>query len=95
MSNCSQIFSAEALLRSVHEMAERITELHDLRRRVREAEARARARRWHKSSTRPRRRREFHRLQICKDPFGCHIGARRLDGPAPLKFDGLEQARLW
>ena len=36
MSSCS---SAEALLRNVHEMAERIAELHDLRRRVREAEA--------------------------------------------------------
>ena len=42
MSSCSRIFSAEALLRSDHEMAERIAELHDLRRRVREAEARAR-----------------------------------------------------
>ena len=49
VSNCSQSFSAEALLRSVHEMAERLTELHDLRRQVRKAEARARARRWHKS----------------------------------------------
>jgi hypothetical protein len=45
MSSCSQVFSAEALLRSDHEMAERIAELHDLRGRVREAEARARARR--------------------------------------------------
>jgi hypothetical protein len=44
MSSCSQVFSAEALLRSDHEMAERIAELHDLRGRVREAEARARAR---------------------------------------------------
>jgi hypothetical protein len=42
MSGCSQVFSAEALLRSDHE---RIAELHDLRGRVREAEAKARARR--------------------------------------------------
>ena len=76
MISCNQISAAEALVRSVHEMAERIIELHDLRGRVREAEARARARRWHTSSTRPRRRREFHRLQICKDPFGCHHRGR-------------------
>ena len=35
MSSCSQIFSDETLLRSVHEMAERIAELHDLPRPVR------------------------------------------------------------
>jgi hypothetical protein len=57
VSDCSQIFSAEALLRSYQQMAERIAELHDLRRRVREAEVRARARQWHKSSTQTRRTR--------------------------------------
>jgi AraC-like DNA-binding protein len=35
VSSCSQIFSDETLLRSVHEMAERIAELHDLPRPVR------------------------------------------------------------
>jgi hypothetical protein len=50
VSSCSQSFSAEALLRSVNEMVERIAELHDLRRRVRKAEERARAGRWHTSS---------------------------------------------
>jgi hypothetical protein len=43
VSNCSQSLSAEALLRSVHEIAERLAELHDLRRQVRKAEVRARA----------------------------------------------------
>ena len=38
MSSCSQI-SAEALLQSVQEMVQSLSELHDLRRRVREAEA--------------------------------------------------------
>ena len=33
MSSCSQIFSDEALLRSVHEMAERIAELHPVQSR--------------------------------------------------------------
>ena len=55
VSSYSQSFSAEALLRTVHELAERITELDDLRRRVRQAEATARARQWHISSTLPRR----------------------------------------
>ena len=38
MSSCSRI-SAEALLQSVQEMVQSLSELHDLRRRVREAEA--------------------------------------------------------
>jgi hypothetical protein len=50
LSVSNQDFSAEALLRNVHEMVERVTELDELRRRVREAEARARARRCHISS---------------------------------------------
>jgi ethanolamine utilization cobalamin adenosyltransferase len=43
MSNCSQIFSDEALLQRVQEMGQSMSELRKLRRRVREAEARARA----------------------------------------------------
>ena len=38
MSNCSRS-SAQALLQSVQEMVQSLSELHDLRRRVREAEA--------------------------------------------------------
>ena len=38
MSSCSRI-SAQALLQSVQEMVQSLSELHDLRRRVREAEA--------------------------------------------------------
>lgn len=38
MSNCSWI-SAQALLQSVQEIVQSLSELHDLRRRVREAEA--------------------------------------------------------
>jgi GcrA cell cycle regulator len=38
MINCSRI-SVEALLQSVQEMVQSLSELHDLRRRVREAEA--------------------------------------------------------
>ena len=38
MNSCSRI-SAQALLQSVQEMAQSLSELHDLRRRVREAEA--------------------------------------------------------
>lgn len=38
MSNCSRI-SAQALLQSVQETVQSLSELHDLRRRVREAEA--------------------------------------------------------
>ena len=38
MSSCSRI-SAQALLQSVQEMMQSLSELHDLRRRVREAEA--------------------------------------------------------
>jgi GcrA cell cycle regulator len=38
VSNCSRV-SARALLQSVQEMVQSLSELHDLRRRVREAEA--------------------------------------------------------
>ena len=38
MSSCSRIY-AQALLQSVQEMVQSLSELHDLRRRVREAEA--------------------------------------------------------
>jgi ethanolamine utilization cobalamin adenosyltransferase len=44
MSNGSQIFSDEALLQRVQEMGQSMSELRKLRRRVREAEARALAR---------------------------------------------------
>jgi hypothetical protein len=74
----NEVFAAEVLPRSVHEIAERITELHDLRGRVRQAEASARARRWYKSSTRPRRRREFHRLRFVMTLSAATIGARHL-----------------
>jgi hypothetical protein len=47
MSSCSQIFSEEALLK-VQEMAQSLSELRDLQRRVRQAEARAPARRQQK-----------------------------------------------
>jgi hypothetical protein len=60
----SESFFAEALLRDVHEMAERIAELHDLRKRVRQAEARARARRWHISSAPPRKGGAFRRTAV-------------------------------
>jgi hypothetical protein len=40
MSSCSQIFSEGALLQKVWEMAQSLSELRDLQRRVRQAEAR-------------------------------------------------------
>jgi len=58
MSSYSHI-SAEALLQSSQQMAQRIEELHKLRRLVREAEARALGGR----SPRPRRR---HRRRECQ-----------------------------
>jgi hypothetical protein len=54
MNSYSRI-SAEALLQSAQQMAQRIEELHKLRRLVREAEARALGDR----SPRPRRRRQL------------------------------------
>jgi hypothetical protein len=58
MSSSSHI-SAEALLQSSQQMAQRIEEFHKLRRLVREAEARALGGR----SRRPRRR---HRRRECQ-----------------------------
>lgn len=89
MSSCSQSFSTEALLRSVHEMAERITELHDLRRRVREAEARALA--MAQSSAHLEEGRDLITGKFVKTFSAATIGARRLDCPVTLKFDGLER----
>ena len=93
MSSCSRI--AQALLQSDQEMPALIAELHDLRRRVREAEVRARARWQYKSSTRPRRRRGFIAFKFVRTLSTATIGARHLDGPVPVKFDSLEQPALW
>ena len=56
MSSCSQIFSDEALLRRVQEMAQSLSDLGDLRRRVREAEARALPKRRQSSLSPPRQK---------------------------------------
>ena len=54
MNSCSRI-SAQALLQSAQQMAQRIEELHKLRRLVREAEAKALG----DQSPRPRRRQQL------------------------------------
>ncbi len=53
MSGCKRMW-AGILRKSLKLMAQRIAELHDLRRQVQEAEARALARRRQASSRRPR-----------------------------------------
>ena len=55
MSNRSQIFSDEALLQRVREMGQSMSELRNLRRRVREAEARALARKRQRSFSPPQK----------------------------------------
>ena len=55
MSNCSQIFSDEALLQRVREMGQSMSELRNLRRRVGEAEARALARKRQRSFSPPQK----------------------------------------
>ena len=89
MSSCSQIFSAEALLRSVHEMAEVLRNFtifeggcgRPKQERVPDG-----------GTNHPRDLEEGGSFIACKFArtlSAATIGARRLDGPAALKFDGL------